>query len=192
MSRSTRPADAALRARGVNPATDFDSIAQVSERGFDAGLLREPVAVLSTRSPLIFDESVSTSLAMRSMQEQHRGCVLITDDGSDRSPLRGIFTERDVLLRVIDRGRNPAMNPLGEVMTRDPECLPWDARVAWVLNVMSVGGIRHVPIVSRSGCPAGLVSVRDVVEFLVQAFPSEILNLPPDFGVEMRHPRDGA
>jgi CBS domain-containing protein len=77
-------------------------------------------------------------------------------------------------------------------MSANPEFLPCDARVAWVLNMMSVGGFRHVPIVNMRGFPAAVISVRDVVEFLVEAFPREILNLPPDFGAEERHPRDGA
>jgi CBS domain-containing protein len=169
----------------------FDEDRTGPTRSFDVRLLRAPVTVLGTRSPLIFAESAATSEAMRAMQAQHRGCVLVTLDGDAASPLSGIFTERDILLRVINRGRNPAEIPLGEVMSRDPEFLQCDARVAWVLNLMSVGGFRHVPLVNVHGAPAGVISVRDVVEFLVESFPSEILNLPPDFGMEERHPRDG-
>ena len=66
-----------------------------------------------------------------------------------------------------------------------------DAKLAWVLNMMSVGGFRHVPLVNTQGHPVGVVSVRDVVEFLVQSFPNEILNLPPDFGARTHLPRDG-
>ena len=58
---------------------------------------------------------------MRAMQAEHRGCVLVTRDGTPGSPLAGIFTERDVLFRIVDRGRNPATLPLAEVMTPDPE-----------------------------------------------------------------------
>ena len=88
--------------------------------------------------------------------------------------------------------QRPATLTLGEVMIRDPECLTVDASVAWVLNKMSVGGFRHVPAVDDEGCPSLIVSVRDVVEFLVQSFPSEILNLPPEFGVKRYQTRDGA
>ena len=69
--------------------------------------------------------------AMRAMQREHRGCVLVTDDGTDRSKLTGIFTERDVLFRIVDRGRNPASLPVGEVMTPDPDTLPVRANVAY-------------------------------------------------------------
>jgi CBS domain-containing protein len=170
----------------------FNDLADRSPGTFDARMLREPLAVLPTRSPICFKESDAVSEAMRAMQREHRGCVLVTEDGTSRSRLTGIFTERDVLIRIIDRGRNPATLTLGEVMIRDPECLTVDASVAWVLNKMSVGGFRHVPAVDEEGCPSLIVSVRDVVEFLVQSFPSEILNLPPEFGVKRYQTRDGA
>jgi CBS domain-containing protein len=170
----------------------FDEEHELSSRSFDVRLLHEPVTVLSTRSPLLFTESMYLSDAMRAMQAEHRGCVLTTEDGTADTPLTGIFTERDILLRVINRGRHPSEVPLREVMSRDPEFLRSDAPVAWVLNMMSVGGFRHVPIVNPLGCPVAVISVRDIVEFLVEAFPSEILNLPPDFGEQTSHTRDGA
>jgi CBS domain-containing protein len=81
---------------------------------------------------------------------------------------------------------------LEEVMTRDPEALPATAPVAWVLNKMEVGGFRHVPAVDEAGRPVFVVSVRDVVQFLVEAFPEEVLNLPPEFGAPRYTTRDGA
>ena len=45
---------------------------------------------------------------------------------------------------------------------------------------MSVGGYRHVPIVDRENKPIGIVSVKDVVNFIVEHYPQEILNLPPE------------
>ena len=161
-------------------------------RRFDVGLLREPVTVLHDRTPLVFADNDSASKAMGAMQVEHRGCVLITEDGTARSRVRGIFTERDVLRRVIDGGRNPAQLTLGEIMTREPECLDAQASIAWALNKMEVGGFRHVPAVDESGRPQLVISVRDIVAFLVAAFPEEILNLPPEYGIERYRERDGA
>jgi CBS domain-containing protein len=53
-------------------------------------------------------------------------------------------------------------------------------RIAWALNRMHVGGYRHVPIVDKDGLPRGMVSVKDIVDFIVEFFPAEVLNLPPD------------
>jgi CBS domain-containing protein len=191
MGDLTREVEQTMLGRGEDEGY-FEEAGQRRTKTFDAQLLREPVTVLSTRSPLICSADTMTSDAMRAMQSEHRGCVLVTEDGSFNSPLIGIFTERDILLRVINRGRNPAETPLREVMSHDPEFLQADARIAWVLNMMSVGGFRHVPVVNLRGCPIAVISVRDVVEFLVGAFPNEILNIPPDFGMRKARPRDGA
>jgi CBS domain-containing protein len=159
-------------------------------RVFDSALLREPSSVLRARKPLVFSRHDSVTDAMRLMQAEHRGCVLITYDGTPASPLTGIFTERDVLFRIVDRGRNPATLPLGDVMTPDPERALLHEPVGAVLHMMSVGGFRHIPVVDEERRPAFVVSVKDVVQFLVDAFPREILN-----AAGIRRPqkeRDGA
>ncbi len=170
----------------------FDEVNRRPRRAFDAHLLGEPLTLLPTRPPLTLAPTASVKDAMQAMKRRHRGCVLITEDGSVRSPLTGIFTERDVLLKVIDSGRNPADVALGDVMVPDPETLPIDAKLAWALNMMSVGGFRHLPVTDERGWPAFILSVRDIVDFLVEAFPAEILNLPPDFGRKKVRARDGA
>ncbi len=169
----------------------FDD-ARERRRTFDTKLLQEPLTLLPSRPPLALAATASVKEAMQAMKRRHRGCVLITQDGTVRSPWTGIFTERDVLLKIIDSGRNPADVPLSEVMTGDPESLPIDAKLAWALNMMSVGGFRHLPVTDHRGWPAFIISVRDIVEFLVESFPAEILNLPPDFGREEGRSRDGA
>ena len=66
------------------------------------------------------------------------------------------------------------------------------AKLARALNMMSVGGFRHIPVTDAEGRAAFIISIRDIVEFLVESFPSEILNLPPDFGRQSATERDGA
>ncbi len=145
-------------------------------RAFDATLLQAPVSVIPDQRPLVFSRDDSVTDAVRGMQKEHRGAVLICEDGTPASRVIGIFTERDVLFRIMDGGRNPARLPLEQVMTPDPECLTDDQTIADVLRMMSVGGFRHVPVIDERGCPVGVVSVKDVVELLVEAFPAEILN----------------
>ncbi|MDJ0848926.1 MAG: CBS domain-containing protein [Myxococcota bacterium] len=151
-------------------------------RGFDAGLIQESLSEIPVREALVLSTGATVTDAMRAMQREHRGCVLVTDDGTRNSKLVGIFTERDVLNRIVDRGKNPATLPLGEVMTPDPDVLSVHSTVAYALNKMSVGGFRHVPVVDDEHRPALVVSVRDIVEYLVAAFPREVLNLPYQTG----------
>ncbi len=159
---------------------------------FDASLLHEPVSVLRSRQPLVLSMTSTVTEAMRAMQADHTGCVLTTDDRTVKTTAPGAFTERDVLFRIVDRGRNPAALPIGDVMTMDPECLSIRSAVAYALNMMSVGGFRHIPVVDDEFRPAFVVSVRDVVEFLVEYFPREVLNLPPLEGVQSQKARERA
>jgi CBS domain-containing protein len=146
----------------------FEDEVEPPRKSFDATLLNESLKVLPARRPLVF-----------------------TPDGTCDSKLLGIFSDRDVLYRIVDRGRNPALLPLREVMTADPECVPREATIAWVLNRMAVGGFRHVPVVDPAGHPHSVVSVRDVVDFLVEFFPREVLNLPPEFNRPISTRREG-
>jgi CBS domain-containing protein len=168
----------------------FDSPGERSSRVFDARLLRAPLDVLPIQKPLVFAPESTVTEAMRAMQASHRGCVVVTTDGTPRTRLIGIFTERDVLFRIVDRGRNPATLPIGEAMTSDPEFLTIDSSIAHVLNKMSVGGFRHVPVVDSQHHPVCVISVRDVVAFLVASFPREVLNLSA--GGEGQREREGA
>ena len=187
-------ADAGTEEREVElmDETYFESPRERKTGTFDATLLREPVTALPVRPAIVLSATDTVTEAMRAMQREHRGCVMVTDDGSTRSKLIGIFTERDVLLRIVDRGKNPATLPLAEVMTPEPEVLSIKSPVAYVLNKMSVGGFRHVPVVDDEHRPAFVVSVRDVVEYLVEAFPREILTIPVDLPNAPQVAREGA
>jgi CBS domain-containing protein len=172
--------------------TYYDGRSERQSTGFDAELLREPLRVLPVQRPLVLRGTDTVTDAMRAMQREHRSCVLVTDDGTKDSKLIGIFTERDVLFRIVDKGRNPASLPIEEVMTPDPEALSVHTTVAYVLNKMAVGGFRHVPVVDDEHRPACVIAVRDVVNFLVDAFPREVLNLPSEPGTPAPQAREGA
>jgi len=152
----------------------FDSATK--RRVFDSALLREATRVLERRKPIVLSPEATVTDAVRRMQAEHRGCVLITSDGTSATGVVGIFTERDVLFRIVDRGRNPVSLPLADVMTKEVERLQVSDPIASVLHMMSVGGFRHIPVVDSQDRPAFIVSVRDVVEFLVEGFSREVAN----------------
>jgi CBS domain-containing protein len=56
---------------------------------------------------------------------------------------------------------------------------------------MSVGGFRHVPLVDDERRPAGILSVKDIVDYLVEHFPRDVLNIPPEPGKHSRTPEGG-
>jgi CBS domain-containing protein len=65
-------------------------------------------------------------------------------------------------------------------MTEKPETLRRQHGIAQALNQMSEGGFRHVPIVDAAGRPVGIISMPDIVRFIVSLFPDAVLNVPPD------------
>src|SRR5205807_6594626 len=101
----------------------------------------------------------------------------------------GICSERDILTRVVFREASGTMT-VESVMTQAPETLEETQTVACALNKMSVGGYRHIPIVRREK-PVGVVSIRDLVDFLVELFPERVLNVPPSPAQAIPKSRDG-
>jgi CBS domain-containing protein len=148
----------------------YEDIARI--RG---AVLETPVSDLMARSPLVIEADATVVAAVNAMNERHTGCVLVQKDGK----LAGIFTERDVLRRVAFRPGNSSWK-VESVMTRNPETLPPSASVAFALNKMSVDGYRHIPITDHQGMAVGVLSVRDIVNFVVEFFPESVLNLPFD------------
>ena len=96
--------------------------------------------------------------AARVMAEKSIGAVPVVEGRK----LIGIFTERDIVAKVIALGRDVDRSRLeGEVMTRRPETVSTHCPLAEVLEVMISGGFRHLPVMSQ-GEVVGVVSMRDI------------------------------
>jgi CBS domain-containing protein len=139
-------------------------------------LLNDTIRILGPDEPLCVLETVSVGEAIASMMAMRRAAVLVVD--ADRH-LEGIFTERDVLTRVVGRGLVPATTPVGQVMTRDPEALTVTDRVAYAVNRMSVAGYRTIPLVDDERRPVGVVTVSHFIRWMADLFPEAVLNLRP-------------
>jgi CBS domain-containing protein len=164
--------------------SEFDDAYEDKER-IRGTLLTARLDELSLRTPIVVEPDTTVVAAVNAMNEQRIGCVLVQRAGK----LVGIFTERDVLTRVIFRNANATMT-VEAAMTKDPETLEEDQTIACALNKMSVGGYRHIPVVRR-GKPVGVVSIRNLVDFLVELFPERVLNVPPSPAQAIPKSRDG-
>jgi CBS domain-containing protein len=101
--------------------------------------------------------STTVRAAARNMAERHIGAVLV---GQGRR-LQGIFTERDVLTRVVARGLDPDTTTLDQVMTRDPDTVGPDDFAHDVLERLRASGYRHLPVLEDDKV-IGIVSIRDL------------------------------
>ncbi len=94
--------------------------------------------------------------AAHAMRDWDVGAVLVTENGR----LAGIFTERDLVNRVIACDRDPESTPLSEVMTKDLDTISPDATALEALRMMEDGGYWHLPVVAGSRL-VGIISRRD-------------------------------
>jgi signal-transduction protein with cAMP-binding, CBS, and nucleotidyltransferase domain len=152
--------------------------ADIGERpAIEQAILTDTISSLRLGPAIHLPAQSTLQEVVEIMQREHIGCMLLTDSGGR---LCGIFTERDLLNKVAGRRLDWSKEQVGSYMTRDPESLRPDDRIVWALNLMSMGGYRHVPLTDLAGRPAGVVSIKDIVEFIVDLFPDAVLNLPPD------------
>ena len=96
--------------------------------------------------------------AARLMNERKVGSLLVTE--GDR--LVGIFTERDILQRVVAQRRDPVATAVAEVMTAEVACCKLHTTVEEARGVMKNRRIRHLPVVNDEGQILGLVSIGDL------------------------------
>jgi CBS domain-containing protein len=94
--------------------------------------------------------------ACRCMAEHQCGSVLVTERGR----LLGIFTQGDLVRRVLAPGRDPNLTLLVEVMTGDPETIRPRESVDEAIRRMDEYGYRHLPVVD-GGAVVGVVALRD-------------------------------
>ncbi len=111
--------------------------------------------------------------AVEVMAEEGVGGVAVTDGGQ---PL-GIFTERDVMLRVVLKSRRPQDTKVSEVMTSPVETISEETTAEEALNHMLDRHLRHLPIVGASGELLGMVSIRNLLEHMVEDLSHELHSL---------------
>ncbi|MCW8132988.1 MAG: CBS domain-containing protein [Planctomycetota bacterium] len=141
-------------------------------------VLRVPIKHINVREAICVAPDKQLQHVVEIMREKRTGAVLVCDEGS--SEILGIFSERDLLLRVAGRGWNFHQHQIREVMSKSPECMTPKDKIGHAINKMMVKGYRHIPIICEKGKPYGMLSVRDILIFLCEHFPEDVINLPPE------------
>ncbi len=118
-------------------------------------------------------QTVGDAVAL--MRREQVGCVLVCAN----EQLVGIFTERDLLRRVLAAGK-PLTLSVAECMTPNPVSVAPKESIGSAVRRMEEGGYRHLPVVDGTGRPVGVLSVKRIVHYLVEHFPAIVYNLPPD------------
>ena len=116
--------------------------------------------VLSSKGSTVYSTSPdATVLEAVERMNDHKIGALVVMDGED---VVGMFTERDVLRRVVGQERSPSATKVGDVMTTEVVCCKPDMDLDDVAAIMKNRRVRHVPVCDRGGHLVGMVSMGDV------------------------------
>jgi CBS domain-containing protein len=135
-----------------------------------------PLDLLCTREVTTVETDATIGDAVALMRERKFGSLLVTAGGR----LVGIVTERDVLRKVVGIDGIGLHDSIAKIMTPDPETLQRFDSIAFAMNKMHVGGFRHVPIVDADGKPEAVISIRDLIAYVLDYFPERIVNMPTE------------
>ena len=134
----------------VPPATELEST-----------LLKTRVSDLDPKPPIVVTPETTIAQVMQTFVKEKIGCVFVVENGQ----IIGVFTERDALMRIGADFPRVGDAPVSEYMTRNPQSLEPDTKVAFGICMMDLGGYRHIPIINPNGEPIGVISVRDILRF---------------------------
>ena len=118
------------------------------------------VESLMKREPVSVESGASVADAARRMREARVGAVLVLESGR----LVAIFSERDLLNRVVAEGRSPDATKVVDVATRPVVTVTTAASLRQCAETLRGAGVRHLPVVGAGGKPAGILSARDFFE----------------------------
>jgi CBS domain-containing protein len=130
-----------------------------------------PVAALLERKGSDVHAVASTITIAEAVAEMNRkriGCIVVIDDGQ----LAGIFTERDVLRRVVGASLDPKVVRISEVMTKQVHTIPPDATIERTMVLFAEMRCRHIPVVDR-GQLKGLISIGDISRWMADSSRAE-------------------
>ncbi len=144
--------------------------------------------VLSRRQPVTVLPGTSLGDCVRAIQRTGTGDSVFVCERGGR--LTGVLTERDIFARIVG-GRVDLAQPVEALMTTDPHTLDLDDTIRDAIVLMQTGRYRNVPMVNAAGHLVGVVRQSDIIKYLAESFPEELLNLPPRPHQRMRAPEGG-
>lgn len=113
---------------------------------------------LALKKPPTVEEGAMVRDAVRTLTKAGTGAVCVLRD----CRIVGIFSERDLLCKVVDLGLDPNSTPIRDVMAPAPTCVAPDTARSEAVRLMVRGGFRHLPISGEDGCLIGMLSLRDL------------------------------
>jgi CBS domain-containing protein len=135
----------------------------------------DPISALGLPPPVSIGRDASVGDALSAVQKRGQGYVLVVDSAGRPT---GILSEREVLMRVVARNVRYDEN-VDKYLAHGLETLTLKEPIAKAIQLMNEGGERMIPIVDDRGVAVAVLRTLDIIHFLAEAFPAQVLNLPP-------------
>jgi CBS domain-containing protein len=148
-------------------------------------ITEERLRVLSRRQPVTVLPGTSLADCLRAIQRSGTGDSVFVCDAAGQ--LVGVLTERDIFGRIVG-GTVDLSLPVEALMTTQPNTLDLDQTIRDAILLMQTGRYRNVPVVDPAGRLIGVVRQSDIIKYLAESFPEELLNLPPRPNQRMKEP----
>jgi len=139
-------------------------------------LADEKLGVIARRDPVTVPPGTPLGACIARIRETGTGDSVFVTDPDGR--LRGVLTERDIFAHLVGQEAD-LEQPVEALMNVKPRTLNLDQLVRDAIDLMQTGRYRNVPFVDADGVLVGVIRPVDVLQYLAEAFPEELLNLPP-------------
>ena len=169
----------------VNDLTEGAVVARVPT------LLDERLQVVGRREPVTVDPGTSLRDCLEAIRRTGTGdSVFVVSPGGR---LLGVLTERDIFGRLVGGDVAPIelSEPVESLMTTRPHHLHLEGTVRDAIELMQTGRYRNVPLLDDDDILQGVIRPQDVLKYLAESFPEELLNLPPRPHQTMRRAEGG-
>jgi len=131
------------------------------------------IGEILTGSPTVVTSETTVQQAVEAMAKNRTGGCVVVDDGE----LKGLFTERDVMSKVVLQKLDPATVKIGEVCTRNLVTAAPDTPEHKALRTMIDGHFRHLPVVDGAGKLIGMLSLRKLLQHRVEELSAQLESL---------------
>jgi CBS domain-containing protein len=145
----------------------------------------DPISALGLLSPVSIARTATVGEALAAVQRQGQGYVLVVDEGR---PV-GMMSEREVGMRIVARDVKYDAGVM-EFVSPIPHTLSTRDTIAEAIKIME-DGVDNIPVVDADGKAVSCLRQLDIIHFLAEAFPEQVLNLPPSPHQEMPRPEGG-
>ena len=170
------------------------SVTELTERAVAARvpmILDERLQVVGRREPVTVRPGTSLADCLAAIRRTGTGDSVFVVDAEGR--LLGVLTERDIFGRLVGGDVPPIdlAQPVETLMTTKPHHLHLEETVRSAIELMQTGRYRNVPLLDDDDHLQGVIRPQEVLKYLAEAFPEELLNLPPRPHQTMRRAEGG-